>query len=332
MVDEGFQFRLLDPTRLEALVEMFRLCFGRDVDVGYFRWKYLQSPGGEVAAFTAQSGERIAAFYGLLPERYSINGKVKTVYQSMDTMTHPDFQRRGLFVETARRTYDHVRTVGGELNLIGVTGENAYHGFVNKLDWRHIEKLKYVFVRRALFNATSVLRSHSRLDFRTIDELDPQRFDVYLACREPSPLPISHVLSGAYLKWRAFDHPLETYDVTEIAQRGQLVGIVVGQLNDRGRYRLKLVDFSSRSMFRTHLPATVAWLFNRPDIETIYTWRPQDRAYRMALRRCGFIYNPFPRGPLSYRQPLITLSDQPTADGIDWYDPGQFDLQPLHQV
>ena len=55
-------------------------------------------------------------------------------------------------------------------------------------------------------------------------------------------------------------------------------------------------------------------------------------AYRAGLKSCGFIHNPFSKGPFSYRQPLITHADQPMIKGVDWYDPSNFDLQPLHQV
>ena len=46
MGNDEFQFQLLDTSRLGELAEMFRLCFGQEVSEGYFRWKYLSSPGG----------------------------------------------------------------------------------------------------------------------------------------------------------------------------------------------------------------------------------------------------------------------------------------------
>ena len=47
MANDEFQFRLLDPSRLGELDEMFRLCFGQEVSEGYFRWKYLNNPGAK---------------------------------------------------------------------------------------------------------------------------------------------------------------------------------------------------------------------------------------------------------------------------------------------
>ena len=168
MANDEFQFQLLDTSRLGELAEMFQLCFGQEVGEGYFRWKYLSGPGGEVTAFTAESEGRVAAFYGLLAERYTIAGEATTVLQSMDTMTHPDFQRRGLFVKTASMTFDHVMETLGHLRLIGVTGENAYHGFVNKLGWRNIEKFRYAFVNRPLFRVRTALVGRVRLDLAPI--------------------------------------------------------------------------------------------------------------------------------------------------------------------
>ena len=332
MDNDEFEFRLLDSSRLSELAEMFRLCFGQDVSEGYFRWKYLDSPGGEVVAFTAEREGRVAAFYGLLPERYTVGGEATTIYQSMDTMTHPDFQRRGLFVKTARTTFNHVLAQLGHLRLIGVAGENSYPGFVNKLGWKNIEKFRYVFASRPLFRARTTLVKRVDLELAPIERVEEGRFDAYFARREASPLPISPVLSVAYLNWRTFDHPYEKYEVIEMSEDGQPVGVMVGQLNDGGRYRLMLVDFRSKSMFKTHLPTAIGWLFQQPGVRTIYCWRPKVPAYREGLKRCGFTHNPFSRGPFSYRQPLITYADQPIVKGVDWYDARNFDLQPLHQV
>ena len=332
MANDEFQFQLLDTSRLGELAEMFRLCFGQEVSESYFRWKYLSSPGGEVAAFTAESEGRVAAFYGLLAENYAIDGEATTIYQSMDTMTHPDFQRRGLFVKTARMTFDHVMAKLGHLRLIGVAGENSLHGLVNKLGWTNIERFRQVFVTRPLFRIRTALVNRVRLELAPIARFDEGRFNAYFARREPSPLPITPVPSVTYLNWRTFDHPYEEYDVIEIGEDGEPVGIIVGQLKNRGRYRLMLMDFRSVSMFQTHLPAAISWLFERQDIRTIYSWRPQMPAYREGLKRCGFTYNPFSKGPFSYRHPLITYADQPIIKGVDWYDASNFDFQPLHQV
>ena len=332
MANDEFQFRLLDTSRLGELAEMFRLCFGQEVSEGYFRWKYLNNPGGEVTAFTAESEGRVAAFYGLLAEQYQIDGEATTIHQSMDTMTHPDFQRRGLFVKTATMTYDHVMESSGHLRLMGVTGENAYHGFVNKLGWKNIERFRYAFVTRPLFRVRTAFVSRRPLGLAPIGRFDEGRFSEYFVRREPSPLPIAPVLSVPYLNWRTFDHPFEQYDVIEIAEEGEPVGIIVGRLEDGGRYRLMLMDFRSASMFHSHLPSAIGQLFERQQIRTIYSWRPQMPAYRQGLKWCGFTHNPFSRGPFSYRQPLITYADQPMIKGVDWYDPGNFDLQPLHQV
>jgi hypothetical protein len=250
----------------------------------------------------------------------------------MDTMTHPDFQRRGLFVKTATMTFDHVMEKLGHLRLIGVTGENAYHGFVNKLGWKNIESFRYIFVTRPIFRVRTAFASRLRLELAPIERFDEGRFSAYFAQREPSPLPVAPIPSTSYLNWRTFDHPYQEYEVIEIGEDGEPVGIIVGQLEDDGRYRLKLVDFRSESMFHTHLPTAIGWLFERRDIRTIYSWRPQMPGYREGLKRCGFTHNPLSKGPFSYRQRLISYADQPIVKGVGWYDPSNFDLQPLHQV
>tara|TARA_B100000683_G_scaffold205990_1_gene199739 strand:+ start:63 stop:983 length:921 start_codon:yes stop_codon:yes gene_type:complete len=74
-----------------------------------------------------------AAFYGIFPCVYNLNGKKCLGAQSGDTMTHPNHRKKGLFYELAKRTYNQAKDLG--VNYIyGVPNGNSYHGF-KKMGW-----------------------------------------------------------------------------------------------------------------------------------------------------------------------------------------------------
>src|SRR5688572_26250181 len=101
-----FKFRLYDFEKPEELAEIFELCFGQKFSSRYFNWKYLDNPAGKAIAFVAEHNNHIAAFYGVIPEYYLVNNKKEIVYQSMDTMTHPEYRKSGLFTKLANLTYE----------------------------------------------------------------------------------------------------------------------------------------------------------------------------------------------------------------------------------
>ena len=142
---EELEFRQFAFTDKEGFKETYKLCFDIDVSEEYLNWKYQSNPAGEVVAFAAFDGDTMAAFYGVIPETYLFNGKPKRIYQSMDTMTHPNYQRRGLFGKLANLTYNRIAEIENELKIVGIAGSSSYPGFVKKLNWTDIHQFKYAF-------------------------------------------------------------------------------------------------------------------------------------------------------------------------------------------
>ncbi|MFM7428668.1 MAG: GNAT family N-acetyltransferase, partial [Flammeovirgaceae bacterium] len=134
-----FQYkRVTRDIELESLAELAKLCFNMDVDRSYFEWKYFDNPCGEVVAYVALSHNKIVAFYGVIPEWYCENGKVVKIFQSMDTMTHPDFRRLGLFVKLANRCFDDLAKENPDYLVLGFPAPASYSGFVKKLGWTSV--------------------------------------------------------------------------------------------------------------------------------------------------------------------------------------------------
>lgn len=101
-----------------------------DVDIGYFRWKFLENPSGTFFGFVAveiNSGE-IGAYYGVIPERWYVDGVETVIYQSCDTMTHSQHRRLGLFQMLALHCYTELRKQGS-LFIIGFSGKQSTPGF-----------------------------------------------------------------------------------------------------------------------------------------------------------------------------------------------------------
>ncbi len=63
-----------------------------------FRWKHLANPFGPSPMWVATAGERIVGFRAMMPWRFKrADGSSVRAVRAVDTATHPDFQRRGIF-------------------------------------------------------------------------------------------------------------------------------------------------------------------------------------------------------------------------------------------
>ena len=82
----------------DAWHALFRVCFGHDISLEQWRWKYRDTDKPGIAVM---DGERMVAFYGGMPRPLMAMGQQHTGIQVGDVMVHPDFRgslsRKGPF-------------------------------------------------------------------------------------------------------------------------------------------------------------------------------------------------------------------------------------------
>jgi hypothetical protein len=96
-----------------------------------------------VIGVNAWDGESLAAHYVVTPIRAALAGRELPAALSLNTATHPNYQRRGLFVRLAEATYAAAREQGID-HVIGVANANSTPGFLNKLAFRDLGRLDAV--------------------------------------------------------------------------------------------------------------------------------------------------------------------------------------------
>jgi hypothetical protein len=111
---------------------------------GYFFKKYDTAyTGVEYAGFIAYNDEKIAvAYYGVIPCFIKYGKQIMLAAQSADTMTHPQYRYKGMFVELSNLTFELCGELGIRL-VFGFPNQNSYHGAVNKLGWKMTHRMDY---------------------------------------------------------------------------------------------------------------------------------------------------------------------------------------------
>lgn len=324
-----FQIVRSQSSGFQRLSEMFHLCLGRKVDENYFVWKYLKNPSGTVCGFEALHGDNIAAFYGVIPEKYVWGQTHFLAYQSMDTMTHPGYQKRGLFVKLAKHTYSHLESQCADLLIVGVPGSNSFPGFVNKLNWKHIADIQYLFVTRFVFLCRNINRRLGSITTSYVSKFDneEQAFldHFYLGVKQIRPF-----YDVATLNWKTFEHPFKKFKILRVRRDGVMEGIVIFSL-EGNKAKIELADFLEHVPTTEMLYASIRRIFaDHAEIQQIYTWMPSRGDLLTAYPKLGFLKNPFSKGPFSYRIPFIVYGNKLAA-----YPTNElkklFDFQPLIQ-
>ena len=138
----AYSIHRLSTANLCDLAKLYTAVYNRVSLPGYFERKYNTAYTNiEHTGFIAYNNQKLPiAFYGVIPCFMQCNGEQVLAAQSVDTMTHPDYRNKGLFVELASRTFELCSQVGIKL-LFGFPNQNSLPGFINKLDWQMAERM-----------------------------------------------------------------------------------------------------------------------------------------------------------------------------------------------
>jgi len=312
---------------LGRLVPLMDAAFGSAPGPEYFDWKYARNPHGEMVGFEALAGSTPVAFYCVIPQVYSVDGVQVGVFQSVDTMTDPAYQGRGLFVQLATLTYDEVSRIDPGYTLVGIAGESSLPGFVRRLGWRHIHDIRLYFAERRLVSLR--LLASRRRQIRAAPASEVAQLAGYLEHRRQVNKQIGLYLSPEFLGWRVLRHPEIDYHVVVLRDREEVQGFCIYSLDSKRRCLLSLVDLPEERLDHHHLGELLRFVFQQTGARLAYTWEPSSIPLRRAYRRLGFLSNRLSRGPGSERQPFIVRGSEDFRHGLDWSNPHNLDLQPL---
>lgn len=140
---------VLDRANIKDYVSLFEKSYGYNnkLTAAYLRWLYEENPHGRAVGFDAYLDGELAAHYVTIPRFYQVGGENVPGVLSVNTATHPNHQRRGLFTRLAAATYDRAASEGYQY-IIGVANAQSIHGFLNKLEFEHLGQIGLAFWRQ----------------------------------------------------------------------------------------------------------------------------------------------------------------------------------------
>ncbi len=95
-----------------GILELEKAVWGETeaVDPAFFDWQYRRNPEGRAAIFCYEAPDgRIAAQYAVIPIPLRVKGTRIAGSLSLNTVTHPDYRRLGLFTKAATAVYEQLR-------------------------------------------------------------------------------------------------------------------------------------------------------------------------------------------------------------------------------
>lgn len=303
-----YTIKKLDSNQFDILIPLMKNCFGMEVNTAYFKWKFLDNPAGEFTGFIAVKTDtnEVAAYYGVIPERYIIDGKEKIIYQSCDTMTHSNHRRKGLFQMLATHCYDYLRA-NDTLFVIGFGGPTSTPGLL-KCGWRKVFDFQILFIPNALCYSSYFAKNDDE-NCQVISDLE--MLNDLLESKDITEIHSFRNLE--HLAWR-YGNPLNSYQLLAFNGVLGIEGFVCYYTQNN---KIFLFDFAfatknSRQALINNLKRKVM----KEKLKGIVAFCQEKSDSMNELRQSGFISNPFSKGPLNEKTPFMFYADEETMNNF----------------
>jgi len=261
---------------------------------------------------------------------------------SVDTMTAPEFQRRGLLTQVARQAYEAWRGSGVAF-VIGLPN-NRWGSRTGALGWQPLFPLQWMVrplrpeaflarrlglpvLKRATFPATIAnrllqarLRRDPEVQTERVGTADESFDQIWERCK--TDWSFSTVRDRSWVNWRFLSCPSRTYELTLARRAGQPVGYCVHNLvtlEERATaYLADILVARTDPVARDTLLWQLIETLLASNVEALSTLAVPGTAWFRCLRRVGFI----PRHAFSVQ--WVPLSAQLPADLM--HDPNRWNL------
>ncbi len=312
-----FVYRAMTDDDREAVLELQEIALGTGSTPRtpeFWSWKHDANPFGASPAWVALAGDRIVGLRTFLRWRWRQGDRLLAAVRAVDTATHPDWQRRGIFWQLTRQALDHLAEEGCEF-VFNTPNKRSGAGY-RKLGWRQALKPS-ILVRavKPLRMAGAALRpsqERAAADLGKLPGVDRllawPRFGELLSGYDQHWQSRLYTPRDAdYLRWRYLDIPGIEYRSLWAADGDDLMAIVV-----RTRMRRSMRELLISELLSAGDPANRPSLFEglierlraEADVDYLAAAAPPGSCEASTLGATGF--RRLPSGPSLMIRPLET--------------------------
>ncbi len=315
--------------RRQEIVDLLNIGLGTKYhskrSVAYWIWKHEQNPFGQSLLLLAECEGKIVGVRAFLRWRLRVGSRSVEVGKPVDSVTHPDFQRRGIFRRLTKAACEHAKDQGICL-LFNTPNQNSEPGYL-KLGWRRTGMLT---MRVKLLRPSSMAWRMLKHKFRPMEDTSTAHFfrakpvsaDTIVLSDE---LRVAHLVEQPdtdslvtertidFLRWRYCHHPHVSYFAETMERNGRLDGLLFYRTNMRhGAREIMIDDVIAAPNNPECLPKLLAQLRTRVRADYLIACVSSSSPESAAFRAFGFRQVVGRRVSLLTRSLNGTLTPDPT--------------------
>jgi GNAT superfamily N-acetyltransferase len=201
--------RVLEDSDIEEVLELMKVSLGEppllERTPGLFRWKHVDNPFGRSIGLVAEEKGRIVGLRTFM--RWNLvtpeGGSLRCI-RAVDTATHPDHQRRGIFQRLTEEAVEIARDDDVDM-IFNTPNAKSKPGYL-KMGWQEVGPIG-AMVRPSL----SMMRGRQGTDDVADGYMRRPEPAVLTGLGDREPRGLRTARSPEYLEWRFTAHPSARY-------------------------------------------------------------------------------------------------------------------------
>jgi N-acetylglutamate synthase-like GNAT family acetyltransferase len=174
-----------------------------------WHYKHTENPFGKSIVYVAETNGKIVGVRAFMQWRWQYKKKICTAYRAVDTATHPDYQRQGIFKKLTLQALKHAGE-NQETFVFNTPNENSRPGYL-KMGWKIVDKIKVSLAPSFLYPQAGIKKTEKINNNADAWQAVCQDFNNQLQKTGKIFTP----KSAEYLKWRYVNNPIQSYQIID---------------------------------------------------------------------------------------------------------------------
>ncbi len=267
----------------KAILDLFNLAFNKEMTMEYWKWRFQDNPfSNEFMIHLMWEGDLLVGHYAVSPIEMILNGEVTKTALSMTTMTHPEYNGRGIFTQLSSSLYNELKEEHNYAMVWGFPNNNSHYAFIKNLKWKNLATIPMLSLKTSNFKKIESelnFEQHSNFTASLSQKLSSVNKDVRINKTEK------------YLNWRYVANPSADYKIISINDKsGIIVYKLIPSFSNADKFEIDIMEiqFSQNPMQLQELLSLILEL-EKVQIEKFNLWFSIFSDDYLHFKKLGFV-------------------------------------------
>ena len=219
----------------KAILDLFKLAFNKEMTMEYWKWRFQDNPfSNEFMIHLMWEGDLLVGHYAISPIEMIVNDEVTKTALSMTTMTHPEYNGRGIFTQLSSSLYNELKEKYKYAMVWGFPNNNSHYAFIKNLKWKNLATIPMLSLKRASFK-----KIESDLNFE-----QHSNFTASLSQKLSSVNKVVRInKTEKYFNWRYVTNPSADYKIISINDEfGIIVYKLIPSFSNSDKFEIDIME------------------------------------------------------------------------------------------